>query len=288
MASESHARPFDFRKPCRLPIEVENQFTRWQEDVCACAPQLFRSLVHEELEWKTLPVETAHPEDGLDPLGNVAYHLRNIDRGWHTILAFEHSLARALVKLMLRDDTEEEEPRPMTDIEFALLEMAIQQLLQVLAAVSPESVPCTFELGELVAQPRLGLLYPLAKDVAVLAFEMTSTRGGGKVRWIFTEEQAENAFPLGPAKPNHKAAGENQIRDVALRMKFDVAVRLGSARLHVAELANLQEGDVIVLDQRVSDKMSAFIEDRCVFEGWPGRSGSRQSFKIDRVVAEPE
>ena len=67
-------------------------------------------------------------------------------------------------------------------------------------------------------------------------------------------------------------------------LPLDITVVLGTVELTLGELARLMVGDVIILDQRVSDPLPAFLagENKC--RGWPGRVGSRQAFEIQSFV----
>jgi flagellar motor switch protein FliM len=61
-------------------------------------------------------------------------------------------------------------------------------------------------------------------------------------------------------------------------------IRLGQAKLHVSELLNLRPGDVVVLDQRVSEPLSIEVCGTRKYVGWPGRVGNRQAFQIQGMV----
>lgn len=288
MATEdSNIRTFDFRKPCRLPVEMETQLRKWQEDVCAYAPEILRPLLRSDLPCKPLPLDTVHPSDALKGSPIVAFRVRYQDHGAPTLLAFDLSLARSLVNAMLQDDADEEpDDRPITELEQALLEMIAQQFLQAFCAVSPEGVACNLQLQSFVAQPRLNLFFPADRDLILLRYEVGAGKTPGNMYWIWTEGLTETIFEGATTVVEPEPHDGGEMKDVAMRIRFDVAVRLGSAKLHVSELANLREGDVILLDQRVCDTMPAFVEDRCVFHGWPGRVGNRQAFQIESIHQE--
>lgn len=287
IADDTNVRPFDFRKPCRLPVEIEAQLRKWQEDVCAYAPEILRPLLRSELSCKPLPLETVHPSDALNGTTFVAFRVRYQDHATNTLLAFDLRLAKTLVSIMLQGEAEEEpDDRPVTDIEQALLEMLAQQWLQAIGAVSPEGVSCNLQLQSFIAQPRLNLFFPADQDLIVLRYEVGTSPNPGQIAWIWTEGLTEKLFDGTATDVDAEQSSTGEVQDVAMRIRFDVTVRLGSARLHVSELANLREGDVIVLDQRVSDTMPAFVDERCIFHGWPGRVGNRQAFQVESVHQE--
>ena len=73
----------------------------------------------------------------------------------------------------------------------------------------------------------------------------------------------------------------NTIRKIPL----EVVVGLGRTSIHVADLVNLQVGDIVILNQRVSDPLYAEVAGTVKYLGWPGRLGTRQAFQIGSLVA---
>ena len=138
-----------------------------------------------------------------------------------------------------------------------------------------------FRAGKAIAKSRLSVMYPKEADIVVLRFDVGLRGKSHVIEWTWDESLVEEFFMLAADQPSADAESASQLRGVALRMPFDVIVRLGAAQLDVSELAGLREGDVIVLDQRVSERLDARVQDRTLFQGWPGKTGNRQSFLIE-------
>ena len=69
---------------------------------------------------------------------------------------------------------------------------------------------------------------------------------------------------------------EDLIRDIPLQ----VVVRLGATSLDVADLSRLRPGDVLVLDQRVTEPVFADIQGELELTAWAGREGNRQAIQV--------
>ena len=76
--------------------------------------------------------------------------------------------------------------------------------------------------------------------------------------------------------------------DLTKNLPMDLTVVLGSAQLMLSQLTKLAPGDVIVLDQRVTHPLGAWLGGKKIMTGWPGRVGTRQAFQIKTIDDKPE
>ena len=63
-----------------------------------------------------------------------------------------------------------------------------------------------------------------------------------------------------------------------------VSVTLGSVQVHVSDLADLRSGDLVKLDQQVSEPLIACVAGEEKYRVWPGRVGSRKAIQIDSLI----
>ena len=67
-------------------------------------------------------------------------------------------------------------------------------------------------------------------------------------------------------------------------MKVNMSVILGCAELSFNQMSNLAAGDVVMLDQKISDPLPVWVEDAEKFKAWPGKLGKSQAIKISSTV----
>jgi len=79
-----------------------------------------------------------------------------------------------------------------------------------------------------------------------------------------------------------------RIRDFVSRVTVPIRVELGSARVELEDLLELEAGDLVKLDTRIDDDMKVYVEDRLKFLGVPGKSHGHLAVKISRVVENEE
>ena len=72
----------------------------------------------------------------------------------------------------------------------------------------------------------------------------------------------------------------NHPRDVVMEIPLDLVGLLGHAEMEMSSVAKLKSGDVVILDQKIDEPISVNIDDKEVFQCWPGRIGNQQGLEI--------
>ena len=116
-------------------------------------------------------------------------------------------------------------------------------------------------------------------------FEIAGPWGTQPFWWVLPHKPTLEILSQDDASQQEKST-ENQhdMEALAREIPVQVIVRLGSASLHVAELASLSSGDVVVLDQRITEALVAEIAGEEKYRVWPGRVGARQAIQIESLV----
>jgi flagellar motor switch protein FliM len=87
----------------------------------------------------------------------------------------------------------------------------------------------------------------------------------------------------------HEGNGEEQVLPESLsNAEVEVSAFLGSTKVTVSQFAELQPGDVILLDTRVNSELPLHTGERLTFFGRPGVVGRHMSMKITRRVPVPQ
>ena len=73
---------------------------------------------------------------------------------------------------------------------------------------------------------------------------------------------------------------ETLVRDLPV----EISVNLGTVELPLADLARLRAGDLVLLNQRVSEPLAAALAGIKRFRVWPGRVSSQQAIQIDSLI----
>lgn len=281
--SETAATAFDFRQPCRLDMAIEHRIMAWQKTACKLIPDKWSSYFPFAASWSPLNLETIQPAAHELPTGCQAFRLMFDGRPHVTLLGFPAVLGIGLVQGILGEvPNETPADRLLTDIESSLLEVVVQLMLE---ALNEAAVSCGVPSCELAGQepaPHLIRLFPGVDELVMLTVRISMPFGDQDFFWIWPEPLADQLFPVdrGPSR----VEVQDELQQLAKRIPMDLSVRLGEANIDVSDLASLSVGDVIVLDQRVSEPLQCFLSDQLFMEGWPGQRSSRRAIQIQRVV----
>ncbi len=279
---------YDFRQPRRLADDIETILMMWQKRIASQVADRWTQNLACTAPWEPKPLETTRSSSfaaSVREQGSIVCFEIGLgpDRDL-TWLMIPRQLALAIVSTMLGETIEElPEDRSLTDVESSLLELAAQEFEHGLI----ESQPCDESLRcEVLGTERFQLLtrrFPETEPLVVAGFELNGSFGAGQVYWLLSQNAVlKFATHMSECRVT-RDSNADELEETVKKIPLQVVVKLGRASVHVSDLMNLQEGDVIILDQRVSDPLSAEVAGTTKFRGWPGRVGSRQAYQISML-----
>lgn len=178
-----------------------------------------------------------------------------------------------------------DEPRPLTEMEKALVEGTVSRLLEELATVWQELGSFEPELVEIVDSAEAGEIGKRTDAVAAARFE------------VKVGEMAESASICLPAislKVGRVGSGGEEgergepeaaslrrgLTRVLSSVPVTCVVRLGRAAIPARELAALQEGDVVCLDTGADEEMEMIVGDARRFRCRPVADEDRVAVEV--------
>jgi len=281
---------YNFRKPGPLATDLEQRLAAWLREGCTRASEADPARVAVRLEMTFSGLDTVRPADGLARLADAAlgYRIAMGAGGMMALLVMPRTLALALVAAA-QGDTAGEPPadRPLTAVEDALAEYLIQHLLlAVFQEAWPGGERLELEVLQKEPQPKRCRIFSPDQNVVVCTFSLNGPLGGQKWQWMLPQAGLLEHFARAAADtdtPSEAAARprlEMLIRDLPVQM----SVTLGTAELPISQLAKLRPGDLVILNQRVSDPLIASVAREAKFRVWPGRVGAQQAFQVESLL----
>lgn len=278
---------YDFRRPGRLTSDIEHRVAAWLRTALALLPAKWGKHLPIPLQLSLQGTSTAGLHDALAQLPDavVCHCLELGDASAKSLLSFPRNLTLGLLSGVMGDPVKElPADRLLTPVEESLWNFLLQQLVQVLLETWPGDEALKIAIGASVPQPKRSKL--LSPETALLAFAFGMSGPFGDAKWVWLVPQQELIVRLTQSGQDAgKPQQQRQAIEVLVReMPVEVAVRLGTTELPVSELTRLRAGDVVILDQRVSDPLAAQVSGQTRFRVWPGRVGARRAFQIDSMV----
>jgi flagellar motor switch protein FliM len=289
----SQPQPYNFAEPGRLTADVEQRVSGWLRAAAALAAKKAARQLPFTPEMSLVGVEVQRPAEGLAKLPEAAagYGLSLGGEAANAMLALPRPLALAVVGAMLGDvGPSLPEDRDLTVVEVDLFEFFTGDVLVgTLQETWPaaEAVPLVVRGREV--HPRWTRIFPPDDNVVVCTFALKGPFGDSEWYLLLSQKQLLGQVALAMPGGDRPKGGGGPPESVRLRLlveelPVELTVLLGTVELSLADLARLSVGDVVILNQRVSETLPAVLAGEKMCKGWPGRVGSRQAFEIESFL----
>ena len=279
---------FDFDRPGGLSAGPNHCWEKWLAAFVLDFNEKWPKLTGAAITLKAGPIIAIAFEDAKArlPKRAIGCELSIGSPAISTTMVMERALSVACVLQLLGDPIESfPEDRELSLIERTVHELLIKKIAASLSEAWQHKDPLTTESGNLDLSPHRSRKYEPKVAVLMATIQVTICGESKEIFWLLPQAEMEELLTeeedtSSPPSDLFKVLMEQRAHDIPV----DVSVRLGNAVLKVSQLARLEPGDVIVLNQRVSDPLSLLVDDSHKFFGWLGRSGNRQAFKVSEVA----
>lgn len=278
-------RAHDFAKS-RLPAEWGPRLETWFRSALtladrACARELAFAF---DSELQDLNVVRPAELVASRPEGSVAYRMHLGAERFPTLLLVPRPLLLLLVSGLLG-----EVPNGMpADRDLTLIEQNLAEYhllahwLPAFRTTWPGPNQLVWQQGSTEPPPQAVRIFGADDEAIQFTWIVRGTFGALPITWLF--RRAGLGELLGLSTPPTATAVAPPIDAVVQALPIDVVVALGSVELRLSELSHLQPGDVIMLNQRISEPLAATVGDTTKFRGWAGRNGSSFAYKIHSLA----
>lgn len=271
----------DFHRPKRLSTEGRAALV---EQVARLAPELERELgaaLRGKLELELADLDEVHSEGlfaGVEPPFAILRFEVKGEPGW---AVWDLAGAVAAIELALgMPEVAEGSARKLTSVERTMLKRLIGLPLQRVARLwkLPVENPRVVDIPEELGSWRDA--GATADAQRVLVHLGLRGPGGASSLKLYLPGVVPSAQPSPPQK---KGPAVTQPPEHLAPVPFDVCVRLGSAEIQLADLLQLEVGDVIPLGSRVDEPLRLVVEDRVCADVRLGTRDGELASKIERV-----
>ena len=273
----------DFTRPLRLPQDLKSRSVPWLNRSNAIFSESMGSL-GLTLQSQSLDQNTAWPLETLDSWTGRPLGFRVSLAGSPTILALPNRLAQSLVIAMLGDSVPSETAeRELSAVEISLCELTVKTIISSLIEAWIDESSVSIELQEREPNLRRSKTFRPSDPLVVCRSSITLQGTDHLWSWLVRMETMQELFGTQTAGPavTHSEPQRQQMESLVRGMKLPLTVKLGQAQLTTSQLAKLKIGDVVVLHQRTTEPLKAFVSGRPAFMGWPGQIAGKQAFQIE-------
>jgi flagellar motor switch protein FliM len=181
-----------------------------------------------------------------------------------------------------------EEPRELTAIEKKVLRKVGEVLLRELTALWKPVAELKLKLGQVAAKRDDLKGYPESESFIVATLGVKTGAAEGLVRIAYPNSMLapmlRAAAPAAVAAP--KARDRSEVARQVGAVPMSVSAALEASMINVRDVLNLRKGDVLVLDNKVTDEVLVSVAGRKAFWARPGSHGGKLAVRITRPIKE--
>lgn len=194
-------------------------------------------------------------------------------------------------RLLGGDGSEINESRAFTDIELSLMDNIMKKSMPLIKEAWSNVIEINPKLDRIEVNPQFAQIIPPNETIALLTIQMEIGQRAGMmnicipyllIEPILEKLSAKYWFSATKNKLSQNEALE--VRKRILNTKVEVRAELGTAKVKVNEVINLQRGDVIKLDSRKDKEIKIKVGSNVKFMGNIGVSNNKMAIKITKVV----
>ena len=261
------------------------------DNALAFAQWISKSCVALTARWVKLSTKTINftPSDLMTrpygeliagvPTSNIVFTNtvgeKELNSFWHISVKDVYLLLGEL--LDLPEDMENPDRDP-TMIELACIGKFIDQFAEAAGESWPGEIVLDCVRQDTTTNPKRLRMFSQRELVASVSLNCKIPRGEFVLNWILPKKElTELLKTIVLTKPS---ASSNSPEGVVRGMPVEVVAELGSAQWKMSQLAKLNIGDLVVLDQRIDEPVKLKINGKTFYECWPGKAGTRQALEI--------
>lgn len=294
--SGRRVKPYDFRHPEKLSKEQIRGLQIIQQGVAGALAASFSGRLRAPVEARLSALERGIYEEYVTQIGANAVVViidMNPLQGY-AVAAFGLDVAFSIIDRLLGGKGKTSTRslnRDLTDIEIALIRHIGMDIARSLIEPWARVTELMPDVTELAVGPQVMHVIPPSEFVITAWYEVRFADQTGGISLCFPLTVLEQILPKltgqslfdnRPGRNQHEFA---HVKDGQLApMAVTVKTMLGAARVPASDLAQLEPGDVIVLDREVDEPLRVLIGNCERFAGSPGTRGKRMALRIEGLV----
>ena len=289
-------KPYDFRHPEKLSKEQIRGLQIIQQGVSSSLAASFSARLRAPVESRLSALERGIYEEYVAQIGASAI-VCIIDMNplsGYAVAAFGMDVAFGIIDRLLGGKGKRHSrslDRDLTDIEIALIRHIGMDVAGALVEPWARVTDLAPDVTELAVGPQVMHVIPPSEFVITAWYEIRFAEQTGGVSLCFPLTVLEQILPkltgqsLFDNRPGRIHTQTARVKDEQLMpMNVQLRAMLGGATLPAADIANLQPGDVIVLDREVEEPLRVLVGNCERFAGSAGTRGRKLALQLSGIV----
>lgn len=288
---QKEAVPFDFRLPNRISKHQLRTITNIHENFAESLSSFLVSKLQTLVSTSVASVDQLYYSEYVLSVSNPSclftFDIRNTDiKG---ILEFSPELALVLVDRLLGGSGEgKKESKIITPIEQKVLNVVVESAMVNLTKAWSVVDKLDFAVDRFEPDIDFAQITSQNESVLLISFEVMIGEESHFMNLCFATfsfdrilaKLASQKFSSIRPTDYHGSTSREVISKSLLYAEVPLKIELGKSTISVAEFMNLEVGDIINLNKKISDNCEVKMENKVIGYGRPGLVNKRKAIKI--------
>jgi flagellar motor switch protein FliM len=295
---ERKIRPHDFRRPTKFSKEHLKALRSIHEHYARLLTNFFTAYLRTLTQVDVIEVESLAYTDFVSSLSDpVTLSIVNFSPLEGSII-FEIStnIAFALIdRLLGGKGIISEKERDFTEIEIAIIERIIIQMLSIMREPWKDVIPIKPVLERIETSAQFAQLFSPNEIVALITFNIKISDVEGMMNICIPYITAEPVISKLSTRywfSSVEKQVDSKIKEIIAsgveKTRITLTVILGKTSITIGDLVELQVGDVLPLDTEVNSDLDILVGNLHKFRGKPGVRKNRVSVKIVSLIGKED
>lgn len=174
--------------------------------------------------------------------------------------------------------------RPLTLIEESVISVVLSSIVEEIKHCWFKLMQPEWKIEKIDMDIKSLQIAPAIELVIAINFAVNGDLGNGTIILCIPVTSLEMIMGKSRIKKLERKDELACIEDVIRETKLTTSVVMGSTQLVLHDLINLKVGDVIRLDNKITEDICMVIEEKAKYYGKPGAVGKKLAFQVSSVV----
>lgn len=291
-------KSYDFRRPTKLSKEYINTLHMIFEDFSKISSSVLSTLLRTNVNLQLATVDQISYDEFIHsiPKFTLLGLLHSTPLNGIQMIEMNPQLCMLLVELLcggldIRQANKTEFPvledkKAFTDIELSILEEVMTRLAQVFQNAWQDTVEIETTLDGLDVNPQLMQNMSPNEPVVLVTFTMRifeiNTFMNLCIPYVFFEAITDKLSFRNWFDSNQGASEEDQeeIQKGMNAVQLEMEVLLGNVSMKLADFLELEMGDVIKLDKKITEPLETYVEGKPYYFVRPGQTDQQMAIEL--------
>ncbi|MBW7899366.1 Flagellar motor switch protein FliM [Candidatus Brocadiaceae bacterium B188] len=284
---EKKIQHYDFRRPDRFPREQKRRLQKISEEMAKTMGVTLSRFLRVSIDVELIAIEEFCYEVFLNSFTDrICASVLNLKplNGYGCLTA-DVSFCLAIVDRGLGGTGKvPQKIRPLTLIEESVISVVLSSIVEDIKHCWFKLMQPEWKIEKIDMDIKSLQIAPAIELVIAINFAVNGDLGNGTIILCIPVTSLEMIMGKSRIKKLERKDELAGIEEVIRETKLTTSVVMGSTQLVLQDLINLKVGDVIRLDNKITEDICMVIEEKAKYYGKPGAVGKKLAFQVSSVV----